>query len=158
MGEELRRTYHVPGESAPDAAKRDKVDMFFAYQSLRPVLLALARLPPSPTSMEAWRAVLENERLALESLGATLAPSGAGLETLPRYRHAEAVRGMLVVAGALSSAAAGGKVIGWEEASAEAWIAEAHRVERVCLGGGDRAFFEGRWREVLRENGLASRE
>lgn len=142
--EELDRTYDVPGLPDPELGNRDKVDLFFAYQALRPILLALARASNNNASQE-WAEVRSNEHAALIALGAK--PSYEGLEQLPRYRHAEAVRSLIVLAGACG---------GGEKEDRERWVGEAWRVERVCLGGEGvgREFFEGRWREVLRENGV----
>jgi len=161
---ELRGTYEVPKEveEKGEGEKRDQVDLFFGFESMREVLREIAR--KSKGKEKEWKAVVENEIGGLEALGGIVrrrssSPSSDSsldaLEALPRYRHAEATRSLILIAGTLEEARKDGVELESVYREVEEWIRSAGRVEDVTVGGG-RESFEFRWREVLLEQGLGS--
>ena len=162
---ELRGTYKVSkeAEGKGKGEKRDQVDLFFGFESKRKLLREIAR--NSKGKDKEWRAVVDNEIGGLEDLGGIVRRRSSSssessstldaLEALPRYRHAEATRSLILVAGTLEETRKAGVKLSEEFGEVEEWIRSAGRVEDVTVGGG-RGFFEMRWREVLLEQGLGS--
>lgn len=160
---ELRTTYEVAKEVEEKGEKRDQVDLFFGFELMRGVLREIAR--KSKGKEREWKTVVENEIGGLEALGAVVrrrsSESRGGsspfdaLEALPRYRHAEATRSLVLVAGTLEEARKAGVELVPEFGKVEEWLRSAGNVEAVTVGAG-REFFEMRWREALLEQGLGS--